>query len=785
MALSEKTKVYLKYALANQDVADEVISSLENEPTSDAALAAHVAAPNPHPQYDTSAEVQAKVDAHAIRVDNPHNVTKAQVGLENVPNVNATQRSNHTGTQLASTISDFGSAAQSAVVVQTITNGDTAHAPSGDAVHDALDAEASARSAVANRVTDIENDYGMPNGLATLDSSGKILASALPSNALEYKGTWDASTNTPLLQNGSLANSPADAGHIYRVSVAGTVNFGAGNITFSIGDDVILSEALLWERAPGGSLVISVNGYQGDVELNSEDILLTTSVASAADVQHALENLEAAITDTMDAHVAAADPHPQYETSTEVQSKVDAHANLTNNPHSVTKDQVGLGNVPNVDATARANHTGTQLAVTISDFSSTAQDAVASVLTNTSTVAWSYNPTTHAISADVVDGSITNAKLAGSINATKISSGLVSNSEFDTLDGINTGVSIQNQLDGKEPTITGAATTITSTNLTASRALASDALGKVAVSAVTATELGYLSGTTSAVQTQLGTKANLAGGNTFTGKQVMTAGSVDPGLNVGSVALDPTNPANGDVWYNSATNDVKFRQGGVTIIERNILNRQVIPAGTTTYTPTAGTKYIDVILIGAGGGGGGVSGAANQSAGGGGGGGGAALYIYVALTGAASYTCSIGTGGIGGTGGAGTGTTGGSTSLTIGGTTYTAAGGLGGIGQATGTALANTLGGAGGATPTLGQINVGGQPGEVAIRLSGTVGTSGRGANSAFGSGGASLSEAGGSSIGNAGTGFGAGGGGAFSTTAGNRVGGAGSNGTIIITEYA
>jgi hypothetical protein len=60
MALSEKTKVYLKYALANQDVADEVISSLENEPTSDAALAAHVAAPNPHPQYDTSAEVQAQ-----------------------------------------------------------------------------------------------------------------------------------------------------------------------------------------------------------------------------------------------------------------------------------------------------------------------------------------------------------------------------------------------------------------------------------------------------------------------------------------------------------------------------------------------------------------------------------------------------------------------------------------------------------------------------------------------------------------------------------------------------
>lgn len=784
MALSEKTKVYLKYALANQDVADEVISSLENEPTSDAALAAHVAAPNPHPQYDTSAEVQAKVDAHAIRVDNPHNVTKAQVGLENVQNVDATQRANHTGNQLASTISDFSSAAQSAVVVQTITNGDTAHAPSGDAVHDAIDAEALARTAVANRVTDIENDYGMPNGLATLDSSGKILASALPSNALEYKGTWDASTNTPLLQNGSLANAAADAGHIYRVAVAGTVNFGAGNITFNIGDDVILSEGLLWERAPGGSLVISVNGYQGDVELNSEDILLTTSVASATDVQHALENLETAITDTMDAHVAAADPHPQYETSTEAQAKVDAHANLTNNPHSVTKAQVGLGNVPNVDATARANHTGTQLAVTISDFSAAAQDAVASVLTNTSTVAWSYNPTTHAISADVVDSSITNAKLAGSINATKISSGLVSNSEFDTLDGINTGTSIQAQLNGKEPTIVGAATTITSDNLTASRALASNALGKVVVSAVTDTELGYLSGTTSAVQTQLNGKANLAGGNTFTGKQVMTAGSVNPGLNIGSVALDPTNPANGDIWYNSATNDVKFRQGGVTITERNILGKQVLPAGTTTYTPSAGTKYIDVILVGAGGGGGGVAASGTTNIGvGGGGGGGSVLYAFIGLTGAISYSCTVGTGGQGGVGGANNGSTGGSTTLTIGATTYTAAGGLGGLGQSADVTYVTVLGGNGGAVPTLGNVNVGGQSGHAAIRLDGAEGLSGRGADSAFGAGGASLNASG---VGNSATGFGAGGGGGcIELQAGNRNGGAGSAGVIIITEYA
>lgn len=44
MSLSEKTKSYLKYSLANQEVADEVILYLETDPDSDAALAAHVAA---------------------------------------------------------------------------------------------------------------------------------------------------------------------------------------------------------------------------------------------------------------------------------------------------------------------------------------------------------------------------------------------------------------------------------------------------------------------------------------------------------------------------------------------------------------------------------------------------------------------------------------------------------------------------------------------------------------------------------------------------------------------
>jgi hypothetical protein len=80
----------------------------------------------------------------------------------------------------------------------------------------------------------------------------------------------------------------------------------------------------------------------------------------------------------------------------------------------------------------------------------------------------------------------------------------VTATELGHLDGVTSA--IQTQLNAKQATITGAATTIDDTNLTASRALVSDGSGKVAVSAVTATELGHLDGVSSAIQTQLNSK---------------------------------------------------------------------------------------------------------------------------------------------------------------------------------------------------------------------------------------------------------------------------------------
>ena len=98
----------------------------------------------------------------------------------------------------------------------------------------------------------------------------------------------------------------------------------------------------------------------------------------------------------------------------------------------------------------------------------------------------------------------TNDAIPTGIGATKIADGSVSDAEFQYLNGVTSA--IQTQLNAKQATITGSATTIDTESLTANRAVISNASQKIAVSATTDTELGYLSGTTSAVQTQLDAK---------------------------------------------------------------------------------------------------------------------------------------------------------------------------------------------------------------------------------------------------------------------------------------
>ena len=83
--------------------------------------------------------------------------------------------------------------------------------------------------------------------------------------------------------------------------------------------------------------------------------------------------------------------------------------------------------------------------------------------------------------------------------------------------------------------IAGAISTVLTSDLTASRALASDGSGKIAVSAVTATELGHLDGVTSSVQTQLNAKLESVATNDIDDNAV-TVGKLAAILDLGALS---------------------------------------------------------------------------------------------------------------------------------------------------------------------------------------------------------------------------------------------------------
>ncbi len=104
-------------------------------------------------------------------------------------------------------------------------------------------------------------------GYCGLDGGGKVLASQLPSTVMELQGDWNANTNTPTLANGT-----GSSGDCYEVSVAGTTNFGAGAITFKVGDWVVYGASGIWHKSINSNEVTSVNAKFGTVVLVTDDI---------------------------------------------------------------------------------------------------------------------------------------------------------------------------------------------------------------------------------------------------------------------------------------------------------------------------------------------------------------------------------------------------------------------------------------------------------------------------------------------------------------------------------
>lgn len=218
----------------------------------------------------------------------------------------------------------------------------------------------------------------------------------------------------------------------------------------------------------------------------------------------------------------------------------------------------------------------------------------------------------------------------------------------------------------------------------------------------------------------------------------------------------------------------------------SLLNLRIFSsAGTTTYTPTPGTKKVRVRVIGGGGGGGGAAATTSSSvaAGAGGSGGGYAEGIF--NSGFSGVTVVVGVGGSAGAAGANAGGTGGFSSF---GSLLSATGGEGGNGcAATSPPFSQGSGAAGVGSGSGGSIIAQGSGGSPSIITTLLAYQSGVGGGSAFG-GGASQRRFNDQGSGRVGSGPGAGGSGGAAGGSGTTAalqGGGGAPGMVIIEEYS
>jgi hypothetical protein len=194
--------------------------------------------------------------------------------------------------------------------------------------------------------------------------------------------------------------------------------------------------------------------------------------------------------------------------------------------------------------------------------------------------------------SNIVDANI---KANAAIDASKIGDGSVSTTEFQYLNSVTSNV--QTQINSKQATITGAATTIVSSDLSASKVVVSDASGKVAASAVSTTTLGYLDATSS-IQTQLNAKqATITGAATSITSADLTASKVVVSDSSGKVAASSVSTTT--LGFLDATSSVqtqlnaKVNSSGGTLTSGSIVTpirsdvKQDTKANLTTYAATA------------------------------------------------------------------------------------------------------------------------------------------------------------------------------------------------------
>jgi len=232
----------------------------------------------------------------------------------------------------------------------------------------------------------------------------------------------------------------------------------------------------------------------------------------------------------------------------QLQQAITQHMSDKDNPHGSTKKQVGLGNADNTSDMDKPVSTAQQNAIDAAYQQSTGytDKKIADLIGGAPMTLDTLGEIADAMAdnADVVAAldiaigkkaneaemeSLLNTKLDKTGDASNVTTAF---SQATTRTNLSSkeklSVSMGKIMKWFADLANGAASTLLGGNLSANRALVSNGSGKVAQSGVTSTELGYLAGAKSKIQTQLDGKLDKSGGTISGGNLHIHGGNVAP-----------------------------------------------------------------------------------------------------------------------------------------------------------------------------------------------------------------------------------------------------------------
>ena len=335
------------------------------------------------------------INEHISNIDNPHNVTKTQVGLSNVDNTSDADK------------------------------------PISKATQEALDLKADKN----DTYTKLETDDLLDKKL-DIDTASSTYETII--NANNHKND----TNNPH----NVTKTQIGLGNVDNTSDADKPISTATQEAL----DLKANQSTTYTKTEVDAKVSSVYRFKGSVADEKSLPIIELVIGDVYNVEDTGANYAwngvswDKLSETIDLtpYLLKNDASSTYETITNANN----HKNNTNNPHNVTKTQVGLSNVDNTSDINKPISKATQEALDLK--------------------------------ADKND--------------------TYTKSEVD------------NFINSKQNTITGAASSITTNDLNINRVIISNSAGKISSSEITSTELDYLDGIESNIQTQINSKATKA-----------------------------------------------------------------------------------------------------------------------------------------------------------------------------------------------------------------------------------------------------------------------------------